>query len=84
MATTDIKQRRDPSDVHIRFDPGAKRDLISKQSSYIDGYRTGESATSAAKKKESGSSSGGQATNTIRSIINNLKSGGAEKREFCD
>ncbi|CCD71040.2 FH2 domain-containing protein [Caenorhabditis elegans] len=81
MATTDIKQRRDPSDVHIRFDPGAKRDLISKQSSYIDGYRTGESATSAAKKKESGSSSGGQATNTIRSIINNLKSGGAEKQE---
>ncbi|CAI2344114.1 unnamed protein product [Caenorhabditis sp. 36 PRJEB53466] len=80
MATTEQKRRE--SDVHIRFDPGAKRDFPPKQTAFIDGFRSGDGGAPAAapKKKETGGN-GGQTTNTIRSIINNLKGGGAEKHE---
>ncbi|CAL2032510.1 unnamed protein product [Caenorhabditis brenneri] len=81
MATTEMKQRRETADVHIRFDPAAKREFPPKQTSFIDGFRNGESSVPAGKKKESGGVTGGQTTNTIRSIINNLKSGGTEKQE---
>ncbi|KAF1766385.1 hypothetical protein GCK72_006342 [Caenorhabditis remanei] len=77
MATTDLKNRRETSDVHIRFDPAAKRDFPPKQTAFIDGFRNGDTSVPAGKKKETG----GQTTNTIRSIINNLKSGGTEKQE---
>ncbi|UMM16957.1 hypothetical protein L5515_013750 [Caenorhabditis briggsae] len=82
MATTDLKQRRETADVHIRFDPAAKREFHPKQTSFIDGFRNGDSRDStvpSAKKKDT--VAGGQTTNTIRSIINNLKSGGNEKQE---
>uniref|UniRef100_A0A8R1DVM2 Uncharacterized protein n=1 Tax=Caenorhabditis japonica TaxID=281687 RepID=A0A8R1DVM2_CAEJA len=73
------KPRRD--DVHIRFEAGAKREFPPKQTSFIDGFRSQDALPIGVPKKKEGGGSTGQPTNTIRSIINNLKGGGGGEKQ---